>query len=141
MTLYELIHELNAIALRQPNVRTAKEGNIYDALNANPSIKYGVFFTTQGTHTDDEMWDRYNLTLFYVDRLQSDLEDNRLQVQSIGKEVLRNIILTFCDRYEIEYPIVSFTTFTQRFSDECAGCYAQVELELPKDLICYEEYE
>ena len=141
MTLYELIRELNAIALKQPNVRTAKEGNIYDVMNANPSIKYGVFFITQGTHTDDETWDRYNLTLFYIDRLQSDLEDNRLQVQSIGKEVLRNIILTFCDYYEIEYPTVSYTTFTQRFADECAGAYAQWVFELPKDLICEEEYE
>lgn len=140
MTLLEVIKELNRIALKQPNIRTASEGNIYDALNANPSVKYGVFFITQGIHTDEFEWDRYSFTLFYVDRLQSDLEDNRLQIQSVGKEVLHNIILTFCDYYDIEYPTVSYTTFTQRFADECAGCYAQLILDLPKDLLCEEEY-
>lgn len=140
MTLYELISELNRIALRQPNVRTAKEGNIYDTMNANPSIKYGVFFITQGTHTDEEYWDHYSLTLFYIDRLQSDLEDNRLQVQSIGKEILRNIVQIFCNHYDIDYPTVSYTTYTQRFADECAGAYCQLILDLPKELICEEEY-
>lgn len=141
MTLFELVQELTRIALKQPNVRTAKEGNIYDAMNAKPNIKYGVFFITQGTHTDEEFIDHYNLTLFYIDRLQSDLDDNRLQIQSIGKEVLHNIILTFCDYYEIDMPITSYTTFTQRFSDECAGTYCQVVFDLPKDLLCPEEYE
>ena len=140
MTILELIKELNGIALKQPNIRSVGEGNIYDFLNANPSVKYGVHFITQGIHTDDEEWDRYSLTLFYIDRLQSDLEDNRLQIQSVGKEVLHNIILTFCNYYDIEYPTVSYTTFTQRFADETAGCYAQLILELPKDLICNEEF-
>lgn len=140
MTLLTLISELNKIALTHPNVRTAGEGNIYDTMNANPSIKYGVFFQTQGTHTDDEAWDRYNLTLFYIDRLQSNLENNRLQIQSIGKEVLRNIILTFCNKFDIEYPTVSYVTFTQQFADECAGAYAQIQLEIPKDITCEEDY-
>lgn len=140
MTLLELIKELERIALKQPNIRTAGEGNIYDALNANPAVKYGVFYITQQTHTDDFEWDRYSITLFYIDRLQSDMEDNRLQIQSVGKEVLHNIILTFCNFYDIEYPTVSYTSFTQRFADETAGCYAQLILDLPKDLLCEEEY-
>ena len=140
MTLYSLIKELKAIALTQPNVRTAGEGNIYDAMNADPAIRYGVFFITQGTHEEEEAWDRYSLTLFYIDRLQSNLENNRLQIQSIGKEVLRNIILTFCDEWDLEYPTVSYTTFTQQFADETAGAYAQLTLTIPKDIICEESY-
>lgn len=140
MTLYKVIEKLNEIALRQPNVRTAKEGNIYEALNANPSIKYGVFFVTQGTHTEDETWDHYTFTLFYVDRLENDMDVNRLQVQSIGKELLSNIIRTFEEEVDCEYDIISYTTFTQRFADECAGAYAQITFDIPKDNYCLEEY-
>ena len=140
MTIMEVVNELNRIALKQPNIRTVGEGNIYEWMNANPSVKYGVHFITQGIHTDEQTMDRYSLTLFYIDRLQSDLDDNRLQIQSIGKEVLHNIILTFCDFYEIEYPTVSYTTFTQQFADECAGTYAQFILDIPMDLLCAEEY-
>lgn len=141
MTLYKLVEILKQIALRQPMIRTAGEGDIYDMMNANPSIDYGVFFITQQTHTQDERFDHYNLVLFYIDRLVSDLDDNRLQVQSIGKEVLTNIIRTIEEDYDIDAGTISYTTFTQRFHDECAGCYVQLVLDIPLDYLCAEEYE
>lgn len=141
MTLYQVVNNLKRIALTQPLVRSTGEGNIYDFMSANPKIEYGVFFITQQTHTSDETFDHYNLVLFYADRLVNDLEDNRLQVQSIGKEILDNIIKTFVEYYDAEYDIISFTTFTQRFADETAGAYAQITFDIPKDYICIEEYE
>lgn len=140
MTLYQIVEKLKEIAMKHPNIRTVGEGNIYDALNANPSIKYDVFYITQGTHTQDESFDHYHLTLFYISRLENDLDKNRLQIQSIGKEILRNVVKTFVTENDVEIDTISYTTFTQKFADECAGCYADVVFDIPLDYICEENY-
>ena len=141
MTLFSLIKLIKDISLKQPNVRSFGEGNIYDFMNANPSIEYDVVFLTQGTHTQDETFDHYNFTIFYTSRLQSDLEDNRLQIQSAGKEIISNIIRTLREAYDIDVEMISFTSWTQKFSDENAGVYAQLIMDIPIDFLCYEEYE
>ena len=140
MTLYETIDLLKKIALKHPNIGSASEGNIYEYMNANPSVKYGVFFITQGTHSQDEMFNHFEFTLFYVDRLVDDMEENRLQIQSIGKEILSNILTFFCEEFEAECENISFQPFTQRFVDETAGIYSTITIDMPKDIICPEEY-
>lgn len=140
MTLYETIDFLKKIALKHPNIGSASEGNIYEYMNANPSVKYGVFFITQGTHSQDEMFNHFEFTLFYVDRLVDDMEENRLQIQSIGKEILSNILTFFCEEFDAECENISFQPFTQRFVDETAGIYSTITIDVPKDVICPEEY-
>ena len=140
MTLYETIDLLKKIALKHPNIGSASEGNIYEYMNANPSVKYGVFFITQGTHSQDEMFNHFEFTLFYVDRLVDDMEENRLQIQSIGKEILSNILTFFCEEFDAECENISFQPFTQRFVDETAGIYSTITIDMPKDVICPEEY-
>lgn len=139
MTLYKLVQIIKEISLLQPNVGSVNEGNIYD-INANPSVKYANITLTQGTHTQDEIYDHYNFTIFYTDRLMDNLETNRLQIQSIGKSVLSNIITTLANNYDIEYQSVSYQPFTQRFSNECAGMYITITFDIPKDVICGEVY-
>ena len=141
MTLFNVIRGLERIALTHPNIRTAEDGSIYDIANANPSIKYGAFVVTQNVHRQDEQFDHYGLTLFYFDRLIDDMDSNRLQIQSFGKQVLGNIIHVFCDQYDIDLPTITYTTWTQRFADLCAGCYAQFEFDVPLDYLCPEDYE
>lgn len=125
MNLFEIIKNLEKLALTQPNVRTAKDGSITDILNNNPELEYGVFVVTQNTHRSTENTDEYGLTLFYVDRLVDDLESNRLSIQSIGKEQIENVVRLFCEAYEVDIPTIDYVPFTQRFVDECAGVYAQ----------------
>lgn len=139
MTLLQIVGNLERIALTQPNIRTAGEGNIYDEMNTNPSVKYGVFFITQNTHIEYEDTDRYGLTLFYVDRLEDDMESNRLRIQSHGKQVLGNIITTFCNEFDIDFPEITYTPFTQKFVDECAGVYATISFNMYKNSICADE--
>ena len=142
MTLYQIITALEEIAMTHPNIRTAKDGSIYTIMNANPSVKYGTFIVTQNQHRQTEMFDVYGLTLFYVDRLVSNREDNRLQIQSIGKQVLGNIIQTFCEDYDVDFPlVVRYTPFSEKFKDECAGMYAQIEIEVVKDNNCAETFD
>lgn len=140
MTLQTIIDTLKAIGLTQPNVRTATEGDIYRALDGNPSVKYGVFHLSQTTHHERENTDVYGFNLFYVDRLEDDMA-NRTQIQSIGKSVIGNIVSTFCDRMDGEHSEITYTPFTERFTDECAGVYATLTFEVMKEWECPEYYE
>lgn len=140
MTLFQIIQILKEIALAQPNIKSATDGSIYDVMNTNPSVKYDVVHFSQTTHQSDETTDYYGLNIFYVSRLEDSLEDNRLQIQSIGKEVLDNIIRTFCENWGIDIPIITYTPFTQKFNDLCAGCYCNLRLEIPKEIICADDY-
>ena len=141
MTLYTIVHELETIAKTQPTIRSAAEGSVYTYLNGNPSSKYCVFFISQTTHRQDDGFDYYGFNLFFIDRLKDDLEDNRLQVQSVGKETLRNIILTFCEKHDADVSQITYHPFTEKFVDECAGVYAGVEFAIPLDYLCEENYE
>lgn len=140
MTLYDTISLIEQIALQQPNVRTAKEGNVFDHLNANPSVEYAAVVLTQGQHQQDERFNHFRFSIFYVDRLESDLDSNRIQIQSTGKEVLNNIIRTLTSKFDAECDDITYQPFTQRFADECAGVFASVVIDVPVDYLCAEDY-
>lgn len=140
MTLLEIIELIKTTALNQPNVNSAVEGDLYDYMNANPSIDYSVVFLTQQSHRETEGFFHYNFYIFYVDRLQSDLETDRALIQSTGIRVLSNVIRTVCDSIDMEVPDVTYIPYTQRFADECCGVYASVEFTVPIEDICAEEY-
>ena len=140
MTLYQIVGILKQIALTQPNVKSATDGSIYEVMDATNSVKYDVVHLSQTKHITDEETDTYGFNIFYVSRLEDSLEDNRLQIQSIGKEVLDNILRTFCENWGIDYPEIIFYPYTQKFADLCAGCYCRVELEVPKEIICADDF-
>lgn len=135
MTLYQVITTLQDIAITQPNVRTATNGDIYEVMNGNPSVKYGVFHITQNNHQTFPDYDIYSLSLFYLDRNEDD-DANTLQIQSIGKEVIDNIVKIFCEGFDADFPTITFTPFTQRFDDDTAGVFANIQLEVYKDWNC-----
>ena len=137
MTLYNIIDILKKIGLQQPNIRTAEEGSVYDILNANPSVKYNAFVISQQNHRKSEQFAYYTFNLFVVDRLVDDLESNRTQAQSMAIETLSNIIYTLENVYDVEIESdMNFTTFTQKFKDECAGAYLQVTFICEKEIYC-----
>lgn len=136
MTLLQITDNLERIALTQPNINSVGEGNVYDFNNDNPNLKYGVFFITQTTHIEYEEYDRYGLTLFVIDRLEDDLESNRLRVQSHAKQVLGNIITLFCNSFDVDFPEITYTPFTQKFVNLTAGVYANIFIDVYKDTLC-----
>ena len=140
MTIQEIINILQKIALTQPNVSSVGEGDIYDTLNAEASTRYAYFFITQNRHQQTEDTDRYSLNIFYIDRLTED-KSNKLQIQSIGKEVLGNVFNTFCEDFDIEVPTIEYQVFTERFSDYCAGVYATVAFEVMREGSCTDYYD
>lgn len=137
MTLYEICQAMQEIAMEQPNINYTGVGDIYD-LNDTPNLKYGVFFITQSSHIIGEDTTQFQLTLYYVDRLFQD-KSNTLQIQSVGIQLLNNIINQFNYEYSnvnVEFD-VNCTTFTHKFSDYCAGVFAQVTVEVDNNLgIC-----
>ena len=140
MTLYKVIETIKMLALKHPNINSACEGNIYDIMNANPQQKYATVIITQQSHTQDDTYDHYGFSIFYVDRLVDDMDSNRVQIQSTGKSMLANIIKSFCDEFDGECENINFQTFTERFADECAGVYCTITIDMVKDMTCTEKY-
>lgn len=139
MTLLQIVDNIERIALTQPNIRSVGEGNIYSFMNNNPSVKYGVFFILQNNHTEYQEYTNYNFTLFFIDRLEDDLESNRIRIQSNGMQVISNIVSMLCEKFDIDFPNMQYTSFTQKFLDMCAGVYATISFNIYKDTICADE--
>lgn len=132
MTLYDIVTTLINIAKKQPNINYTGEGDIY-ILNSLPNIDYSVFYITQNNHTQREDTVNYNLTLFYIDRVNSN-GNNVLQIQSTGMLALNNIINNFNNLYDVEVGDIDYTTFVHRFQDDCAGVYANVTITADAEL-------
>lgn len=138
MTLLEFIKILEGVASRQPAVKMIVRDSVL-RLNDNPSDKYGAFVWTQGQHTEglDSDFRTLRFSLFYVDRLLND-KSNQAEIQSTGIEVLSNTIRTLANEFEVN--TWSIDTFTQRFTDECAGAWATVAFLVPVNGTCPAEF-
>lgn len=141
MTLLETIKAMEVIASHQPSIKMVVENDIF-RLNAKADAKYGVFAFVQREHsaTIDSNVMIYAFTLFYVDRLKND-RSNQIEIQSVGIQTLDNIIRQMD---EIGIYIESsyyFQVFNQRFTDECAGVFCNVNLSVPVGSMCPENYE
>ena len=74
-----------------------------------------------------------------MDRLTEDLS-NEVEIQSVGIQVLTNIITALQDLGIFTAAEWTAQTFNQRFADECAGVFTSVRLQVPQDIICAEEF-
>lgn len=130
MTLVDTIRQIERIAAAQPAVNMIVRNDIF-RLNSFSDARYGVFAWTQGQHTGnvDDALQTFAFTFFYVDRLTED-KGNEVEVQSVGIDTLGNILRLLSDGGMIVGD-VTFTTFNQRFLDECAGVFASVRLQVP----------
>lgn len=137
MTLKNVVDIIEYVALQQPNIRQFAEGSVY-TINANSSNKYCNIVLTQREHTETEQTFVFNFIIFYCDRLVDNLESNRLQIQSAGISALSNIFRTLEEEYDFEITNKTYTTWSEKFTDELAGVYANVRIEVYKDLICAE---
>ena len=138
MTLKEIIHIIEEVALEQPGINQVVPNGILE-INGLPDVRYGVFSWLQGEHTlrAGENIDTFDFTFYYCDRITG-TEDKALpgtedntnenEVQSVGVLALTNILRSLED-YGIAYDEdLTFTPFTQRFSDYCGGVYVKATL-------------
>lgn len=137
MTLIETINLLNWIAQNQPNVNGIIEtGDIYDLNKDEYQQKYAAFCVTQNTHNVGEEFTTYSFTLFYVDRLTLD-KSNKIEIQSTGVQFFANLIKTIMHNFEnLDWTNGDVTTFTEKFSAECAGAYMTCNITTPNKSLC-----
>lgn len=140
MTLQQVIKAFEVVASKQPSVNMIVQNDIF-RLNACADAKYGVFAWTQGQHSSsvDSSMIVYAFTFFYVDRLKSDLS-NQIEIQSVGVDVLDNILRTLDDKGLYVNSSYNFQPFNQRFLDECAGVFCNVTFQVPVNLMCAENF-
>lgn len=129
---------METVAFQQPSLKMVVENDVF-RLNTLADAKYGVFAWTQGNHTAsvDSSFINYAFTLFYVDRLKDD-ESNMVEIQSVGIETINNIVRTLEELDIVADGNLSFTTFNQRFTDNCSGVYCNVSFSVPVDSSCEE---
>ncbi|MBR1575853.1 MAG: hypothetical protein IJ654_05315 [Bacteroidales bacterium] len=130
MTLLDTIRQIERVAAGQPAVNMIVRNDIF-RLSSFSDARYGVFAWTQGQHTETagDGVRSFAFTLIYIDRLTED-KGNEIEIQSVGIDTLGNILRTLAE-LGIDYGDVTFTTFNQRFLDECAGVFASVRLRVP----------
>ena len=128
-----LVDTIRKIGEAIPNINTVILSDIYQ-LNSLPDVEYSCFCITQGRHRADDEYFYFNFVLFYVDRLLVD-KSNQLEIQSHGIQLLK----TVTDKLDELGLIINgetdriFQVFTQRFSDECAGAFVELEIQVPID--------
>ena len=137
MTLLETINLLNWIAKNQPNVNGIVEtGDIFDLNKDEYQQKYAAFCVTQNTHNVGEEFTTYSFTLFYADRLTLD-KSNKLEIQSTAVQFFGNLIKTIMQKFEnLNWTNGDVTTFTEKFSAECAGAYMTCSITTPNKSLC-----
>ena len=137
MTLLETINLLNWIAKNQPNVNGIVEsGDIFDLNKDEYQQKYSAFCVTQNTHNVGEEFTTYSFTLFYVDRLTLD-KSNKLEIQSTAVQFFGNLIKTIMQKFDrLNWTNGDVTTFTEKFSAECAGAYMTCSITTPNNSLC-----
>lgn len=140
ITLAYIVDTICRIASGERNVNTIVAQDIYE-LDSMPDAQYCVFGITQNQHREDDQFFYYNFNLYYINRITNDDASNELLNQSVGIQVLRNIIRKTLEKLDIEVSTdILYDTFIQKFADVTSGVYAQVEFMVPLDL-CFEEYE
>ena len=139
MTLSRLIKIIEMVASQQPSVSMIVENDVF-RINSAPSLRYGVFAWTQGQHSGSiNGMQTYNFTFFYVDRL-TDNNSNQIEIQSVGCEIMRNVLQNLSDNHDIDVANYTIQTFNQRFTDECAGVFCNVSLSVLPNFLCSESY-
>lgn len=134
MTYYEIISNLKACALEEPNINFVGSKDIYE-LNSLPTIEYNVFYITPNTFSVDEDTITYSLNLYFVSRWD-ETDNNQLEEQSAGMLALQNIINRFNNLYpevEIAYPLI-YTPFSQKFKDITCGVFVRANFQVDNTL-------
>ena len=139
MNLAQFIQYVKETSLRSPFINQAIDGDVYQ-INSIEN-QYGIFCITPMSVTTTDNVMTINSTMFYVDRLVEG-ETNMNQIQSDGITCLKTIIEEITNDEDVDISLdgdVIYTIFRYKFTDECAGVFAEVSLNVSND-DCEESY-
>ena len=140
MNLTELNILLRDVSLSRKSVHEYQEGDVYQNLNSGEH-KYGcINWTVNNVQVLDNTL-VVNCYLFYIDRLLED-SSNKLSIWTVGSNTLHQILNAAKNSTDFfSYDNLTFTTFTEKFSDLCAGVYASCDIQILGNVSeCDEEY-
>ena len=133
MNYFELVTNILNTARTHKYIQEVYYGDIYEFENL-PNRKYSNFVLTIQNNTTDSDLTTYTFNAFVTDRLTDD-RSNLLEVQSLSKTILEQILAECFDTLDS----ATYTFWTEKFNDLCAGCYVTFSVTLPKDLICVDD--
>lgn len=133
MNYFELITTILRTAKKHVMVEEVYYGDIYSFENQTDR-KYSNFVLTVSNCSVGEDITTYSFNAFVTDRLTDD-KSNLLEVQSASKTTLEQILLQTFDNLDS----ITYTFWTEKFNDLCAGCYASFSISLPNELICVDD--
>lgn len=133
MYYIRLIKEIEILAVKHNLVSSFVEGDNVFEINSNDNL-YPVVYLTSKPHQLGHPTSIYNFYVYYVDRLLED-KSNRLYIQNSGMKTINDLILDIIEfeKTDCTYPI-SINTFTEKFTDECAGVWAEISIETYNDM-------
>ena len=136
MNYKQIIKTIIDTSIKSIFVNEANEGDVYEILNSKQHRYPAVVVTPETVSSSGTDTETLNAVLFYVDRL-TDTQENKLSIQSQGMSVLKQIIDKCSDTFTVEN--YTFTPFTEKFTDECAGVFVNINVNYPVDFICADD--
>lgn len=133
MNYFELVTNILTTAKKHKYIEEVYYGDIYEFENL-PSRKFSNFVLTVQSNTTSTDTTTYTFNAFVTDRLTDD-KSNTLEVQSLSKTILEQILAECFDSLDS----TTYTFWTEKFNDLCAGCYVTFSVTLPKELICADD--
>lgn len=142
MNLFELSKALGELAKSRELVNFSAAGASLGEINPLNIADYPVFFLIpSGTHTVTENTTRFDLVLYYVDRLLED-NSNTIDIFSSSVENLKNIITgakTIPGVVSVEDTYTIRVFMPEKLNDRVAGAYAQVRITVANSSTCLED--
>ena len=147
MNYIKLVREILDIAIHQSGVNMTYDGDIYELNNMQSSKFPVVVCSATQPQIEHENYYDFVLTLYYIDRLQSNANEYSnpeiSTTHSNGISILGNIIkkIRAIDEVIDVDETIQYTLFndTEVFADRCNGVYTTITVKVPKESLCYTE--
>lgn len=133
MNVNNILRTIKDIASSVKTVRSAYDGDVYTIWNTN-EVKYASFVVAISSAGKSDNIRTYNLVLYYGDRLTQDGK-NKNSVWDDALNTLQSVInkINTLDDVEIDNNY-TIRLFEQKFTDDLAGGFVEVELQAEDDL-------
>ena len=143
MTLKQLLTNIGELGKAQQLINFSAAGTSLAQINPLDVAWYPLLFLSPtGTHIVTENTTKFSITLYYVDRLLEDYS-NDIDIFSSSVSNLENLItgiklIPGVVGVEDNYSIRNFAN-PEKMNDSLAGAYAEVQITVVRDTICFEE--
>ena len=138
-----LISTISRFGIKNKIINYSAAGSSIYEINGTTIDSYPLLFASPtGTHSVTRDTTRYEITLYYLDRLLED-RSNEMSVLSTGVEALKNIIWGLAELDGIvsvsETLDIRNVTETEAFDDRLAGAYVTIDITVLNAYTCPEE--